>query len=443
MRNTLGLFLSVAVALSAPLRAGADTVILKNGTVYRGLVDTDNTIVSIFDGMTRTVVRDTKIERTIHGAEPKYEQFPLLGQPLEVHGGKMPTYAINIKATPWDAFGRRRFEYVGPGSSKPVKMTQAMNLLGPKTVRIRGVDGFWTGLLPTSLVPKDVVLGLLRQVDQTDQNSRLSVNRFLIQAEWYPEALAELDRLGLDFTEMAETAKVVRQSVIELSAGEALAEIKIRLRAQQPAQALSKLKTFPGEGAPTPVLVEVRDLLRQVETRADEDKALAVSVSRAAEAVPEEVRKETTAEVVEVLTALEAAPDAVRGRFDAFRKARDEPGVTPETRLALALSGWVAGSEGAVSDLKSARALWQGRDAVLAYLASADDVARSESLATLNTLEIVDADSQGATKLDLKTLIRLSRQTVPPLREARLEEPGASKLVRVRDDPNPNEPTEY
>ena len=38
--------------------ARADSVILKNGIVYRGAVDKDNTILWVYDGLKRVVVRD-------------------------------------------------------------------------------------------------------------------------------------------------------------------------------------------------------------------------------------------------------------------------------------------------------------------------------------------------------------------------------------------------
>ena len=117
----------------------------------------------------------------------------------------MPTYAISIKAGPWTEQGHRTFEYVGPGSNKPVRMTQALNQLGPKTVQYRGIDAFWRAQLDTGQVPRPVILGLLGKVDRADQNERLKVGRFLIQAEWYDEALAELDGIARDFPDLAET----------------------------------------------------------------------------------------------------------------------------------------------------------------------------------------------------------------------------------------------
>src|SRR5919112_445949 len=139
----LGILAVVLVTLGAAARG--DTVFMKSGNVYRGEIDRDNTIVYIFDGLKRVVVRETKIARIESNASYRnLERFQLV-QPLVVHAGAMPTFALNVQASPWDEKGRRTFRYVGPRSKEPVRMEQAINELGPHLVKLRGVDGFWMG----------------------------------------------------------------------------------------------------------------------------------------------------------------------------------------------------------------------------------------------------------------------------------------------------------
>jgi predicted esterase len=435
----LALALLPALAPSSMARGG--TVTLKNGTVYRGVIDKDNTIVSVYDGLSRVVINDTKVARITNDPDTKYELFRLK-QPLEVHGGVMPITAVAIKASAWDKFGRRQFEYVGPRSSKPVKMTQVINVLGPKVSHIRGNNGFWVGQIPTSQIPKAVVLGLISQVDQKNVEYRLGVNRFLLQAEWFPEARAELDRLAKDFPDQAEKAADVKRLVDGLEAAQLLAEIKVRDRAQQPREVLSRLRAFPTNGAASDVVVEVRNLLRRAEAQADEDKALVESLRRTLDELPAADRKAARSRLVEILAALADAPDAVRDRFDPFRKADRK--LDPADRFALALSGWVAGAEGAVADAKAAEALWSARDALREYLASDAEDVRKARADTLRGLELPDPESKSPRKLGLDDLTRMIRLMPPPLRDAREEaDPGKVRLLRVRNDPNPDQPTEY
>ncbi|MDE2507207.1 MAG: hypothetical protein KGM43_08360, partial [Planctomycetota bacterium] len=48
----------VATSTAIPAARG-DIVIMKNGEIHRGKIEKDNTLVYIFDGMKRVVVRDT------------------------------------------------------------------------------------------------------------------------------------------------------------------------------------------------------------------------------------------------------------------------------------------------------------------------------------------------------------------------------------------------
>src|SRR4051794_8544593 len=88
--------LGLACVFALATVAAAETVTLKNGLVYRGAIDKDNTIVSIFDpdGLKRVIVRDSKIANiTADPGTAKVEHFPIV-QPLTVHAGEMPKEAF-------------------------------------------------------------------------------------------------------------------------------------------------------------------------------------------------------------------------------------------------------------------------------------------------------------------------------------------------------------
>ena len=90
--------------------------------------------------------------------------------------------------------------------------------------------------------------------------------------------------------------------------------------------------------------------------------------------------------LVEILKAIDEAPDAVRDRFTAWQKAKDDPKVTDEARFALAMSGYVVGHDMAVPDLKVAEVLWQAREAARGYLTGAEPSDRSGQAARLEGL---------------------------------------------------------
>ena len=115
----------------------ADTVRLKTGVEYKGAVDEDGTIVTMFDEMKRVVVRKTKVDQIIPAALEQYETF-YVEQPLTVHTGVMPAAIVGVKSGLWEENGRRLIEFLPAGSSKPLRMTQAINELGPRVTRVRG-----------------------------------------------------------------------------------------------------------------------------------------------------------------------------------------------------------------------------------------------------------------------------------------------------------------
>src|SRR5262245_36310228 len=104
--------LALPIVMAAP-SARADTVTMKNGLVYRGTVDRDNTIVWIDDGLKRVVIRDSKIDRIVpdDASRGNQEQFQLM-QPMEKHAGAMPKEVLAVDAEPWNERGRRAFRYV-------------------------------------------------------------------------------------------------------------------------------------------------------------------------------------------------------------------------------------------------------------------------------------------------------------------------------------------
>ena len=394
---------AVVLALLAPAGGTAsrgDSVTLKNGTVYRGTVDKDDTVVSVFDGLRRILLHDTRIARTQSDPANRggADHFALI-QPIEKHTGEMPSAAFGVHAEPWDRDGRRVFSYLAPRSRKPVRMTQALIDLGPTISKLRGIDGFWQGQVATSQIPRPIVIGLIKRGDvETNVNERFKFCRFLIQAEWYDEARAELDRLARDFPESRETARKGKADV----------------------------------------LTAVRDQLARLKAQESDDRAAADALQGAADALDAEDRKALRPALGEILGDLTEAPDAARPRLEAFTKALADPAVGPAARFALALSGWALGPDAAVADLPTAQSYWIARGAVLAYLQGRTEEDRAGALETLRILELPGPRHQ---TLDMETVTRLVRNLPPPLREEQ-DSPGQARVLRVLDDPNA-EPTEY
>lgn len=441
--SALGLFLCLCAG-----GANTENVILKNGIVYRGTVDRDNTLIYVFDGLKRIVVRDSKVARrepdTTFG---NWEVFRI-EQPLVQHAGVMPKEAFNIRTTPWNEFGRRSFQYVSGRSGKPISMEQAIYELGPYLVRFRGVDGFWQdGRLSTGQVPHEVVLGLLARVERKNQNERRRVASFLIQAEWYADAKAELDSLLQDFPDDAsllETVKTARAFVAQLEAAEMKADIDVRRRAQQYRTVADRLKTFPTKEVASKLLVDLREQMRKDDAEAAADRSLAAGLRALKDKLSSETQKEWKKPLSEVFQDLTQAPEAVRDRFVAWQKVKDDAAVDDQARFALAMSGYVVGADVAVRDLAAAANLWKLRDTLREYLASAAPDARPSLLDRLQSIPIPEEPEAAGGFERLDILTRLAVRMPPPLHDEKEEAAGKPKprIHRVTPDENAA-PTDY
>jgi len=395
------------------------------------------------------VVRDSKIERIeANNAFRTGERFQLV-QPIAVLGGLMPKDVVRVEAEPWDDRGRRLFRYIGSNLKKTIRMQQAIIEIGPHIVKIRGVDGFWVGLVETNQIPRTVMTSLLARVDRKDMEQRERVEerervvRFLMDMGWHAEAKQELDRLVADFPlpDLKERVASARSYILEAEAGERRAAIDVSRGAQQYQQVSTLLKTFKEKGVPTELQVEVREIQRHEEQQHAADLALAADLRKLGARLPSTERGYWKGPLIEVLKALDEAPEAVRDRFAAWRKARTQPGVSEQAQFALAMSGYVAGQEFAAPELKGAEILWTARGLVREYFNAGLPAARSEYTAKLDSLEwpVVAGSTDMIHRLEILTRIV---QLMPPPRhdDATTAEKTIQHRVVEEED---NVPTEY
>ena len=282
--RTLGRFWAIGLTASAlgAVAAQGDTVVLKNGVVYRGTVDREKPLLWVYDGLRRVVVRDSKVAKIDSDAALRNLEAFRLEQPLTVHGGVMPKEVVSVKAGPWNDRGRRSFEFVGSRLNKTTRMEQAINELGPRLVKLRGVDGYWVSQLDTSQVPREVVLGTLAKVDQQDKNERVRVARFLIQAGWYAEARAELDRILKTFRDdpdLRERVALARASVGALEAAQIKTDIDRLKLARQPREAAALLHGFPTKDVALDLETLVHERQRFEDAQFAADKSVADALS--------------------------------------------------------------------------------------------------------------------------------------------------------------------
>lgn len=430
-RLVVGILLAAsafAIVASAPPSALGDTITLKDGRTYQGAVERDNVLVMIFDGMRRIVVRRNRIASQVPDAGANNLEFFRLMQPIQHENGTMPEFSIGVQAGPWSDQCRREFRHVGRRDGKGVAMIQGITRLGPKSCEVRGLDRFWKSDIATVELPRPIIRGIMDKVQRDNEEERLRVARWMIQAEWYEEALAELDQLEKDFPGLKDRIDRVRDTVRSLRSRQAYESALFRIAHGQPKAGDAELRALVAT-ASADVPPEAKPALAKRDERAADDAKLIDEVRAASEGLPEESRKALGGLLIEMLSALAEVPDAVRDRFEPMRRAGPE--VDAARRFALAASGFLAGKDLAVEDIERVGELLRGREILRGYFRSPYESERMSSLVDLGAVP----------GLDQKVVIGLARGLGPPLADPKAA-PGQRRTHRAAVEEG-DEPVEY
>lgn len=368
---TAGTFIAILLAIAAPLQA--DKFTMKTGETYIGHYERDGVIAGAYDGVKRTLFRSTRMARQEPGVgSGGWESFKLI-QPRKsnFNSNQMPTVLTGIAAEPWDEFGRRKFRYQPPrNAAKTIELTQALVEIGPKAVKFRGVETYWSGQLATSNVPRPVIVGLLSRIPKDEKDERLRVVRYYLQAGWFEEARAAVKVLRADFPDMAEVLNTAETGINDAELSDHLEGWKNRLAAGSPVEEIkaelekSMKAAAAGSQAVRDAGQELMDQLNaSQDTRSRRQRELKAafdgSKTGAASAGP------APNHLADMLEALQRCPAIVEPIFAPFDKyARNPDGVDPKKAWALALSAWCAGPELATEDISTSLAYAEALDLI-------------------------------------------------------------------------------
>ena len=188
-------------------------------------------------------------------------------------------------------------------------------------------------------------------------------------------------------------------------------------------------------------MIEVRDLIRRKDEQHTADPATAVDLRRLEGKLSGKDRGAWKPRVAEVMKALEQAPEAIRERFAAWKKAMSAPGPPRKASSPWRCPGFVVGSEAATSDLEGRRCLWQARDLVANTSAARRPRGGRNSSRSWTpwTGPPKPMRPEGLKKLDL--LSKMVLLMPPPLHDP-ADEAGKTLVHKVVEDQN-DEPTEY
>ena len=344
-------------------------------------------IALINDDLRRTFLCERQILE-VREDEPgeALEKF-LLPQQARRSGPQITSMGPIIRTTPFDEFGRR---ILTVNTSKgQVNMIQGITELTPVWAKAEGIKYFVSDTrLATSSIPPDILEKMLRRlVGTSDPEQRKKLARFYIQAERYEAATAELEAMLSESNDAAsrEQLEPTIRSLKQMSSRRLLNELQLRRGAGQHSFVYSTLKVFPTEGVAGEILQQVREMIDEFDAELSRrEQALKAFDGLLAKVELEADRQKIGVVREELGSHLNLS---TLNRMAAFVQMAGDEAMTPQERLALAISGWLVGADQATVNLPVALSMYDVRGLVREYLTTPDALKRSQILADIRAQE--------------------------------------------------------
>jgi len=303
-------------------------------------------------------------------------------------GGTIGSVGPSLRIEPFDKFGRRIYEM--QTRDGPLAIVQGITLLTPRYAKVEGLRGqprsiVWDMRLATSSIPREILAEILAQaVSHDDPEDWLQIVRFYLQSERYRDARRELEQIIRRFPEQKNQQAQVRL-LRQLGAQRILKEIELRREAGQHLLVDRWLENFPAEEVAGETLQQVRETIEKSAT----DTAQLLQAKQQLQALIANLGSDDQRRLIERIVK-EIAADLNRNNLDRlvpFLQLADDDSLAAEERVALAISGWLLGAEGASQKLSLGVSLVQVRDSVIQYLSEPLAHRRLTLLQSIESLE--------------------------------------------------------
>jgi predicted esterase len=369
------------VAILATRAALAAKIILRDGRSLEGkiarlpdmLSDPSQTnlevkpIVLLDDDLRRVFIPKRQIDAVNESAGEPLVTFNV---PQQIIGGGAPIASVGqmLKFGPFDDWGRRTVTM--NATTGPVDIIQGITVLTPYYAKVMALRTYQLDMrIATSSIPRETIARILaRIINPHDLNHRSNVVRFYLQAERFEDARAELDQLLKDFPAEKATLDRTLRDITQLSMRRLLTEVRVRAKAGQHRLAYGMLKNFPSQGVAGEILQEVQQRLDDYDDqRRQGTEVLALLDAHIKAVVDTELAKQLEPIYKEIAAELNVH---TLDRMAAYQQFAHDDQFTLEQKIALALSGWVLGSKGAIDNLAVTLSLYEVRAMIREYFAS-------------------------------------------------------------------------
>ena len=348
-------------------------------------------IVVVDDGLRRTFVPKLRVQELMDPAPEQMVRLRLV-QPV-AHGAMMVgSVGPSLGITSFDKFGRRIYEM--QTRDGPLSVVQGITQLNHRFAKLEALKGssrkvVWDTRIATSSIPKDVLKEILdRAVSRDNPDDWLQIVRLYLQGERYSDARKELQLLMERFPEKQDLQQVAKQ-LQQLGARRILKEIELRNSAGQYELVSRLLPNFPAEEVSGETLQRVREMIGKYEAERARVANLGEQLRALAELITDTEHRSLLDPIVSEIVA--NLSQGTVDRLVPFGQLYDDDTLTPEQRVALAVTGWLLGGNNATQELSDALSLITIREGVVKYLREPMEHLRIEimdSIATMKGAEV-------------------------------------------------------
>jgi pimeloyl-ACP methyl ester carboxylesterase len=371
-------------------------------------------IIVVDDGLRRTFVHTLQVKQLLEDKTGRDVHINIW-QPVAEHGSVVGRVGQATRISPFDEYGRRVYQMQAAGG--PLSVVQGITLITPVYTKIEGIsDGArpisWDMRVATSGIPRDVLGKVLSAaVKHGDIEGRLQLVRLYLASERYRDAGIELEQIIKDFPQRQDLQDDVKQ-LRQLGAKLVVKEIQLRASGGQHQLARTLLSQFPSEGVAGETLQQVRELLDKYAVEDTRRKKVLDELNTLVAQIADDNGRKLAGGFVKEIAA-EVNEDAI-ARLGSFERLVDDAALKPDQKAALAISGWLVGSNQATDNFQTAVSLAHVRDMIIAYLREPLAQNRAKTASEIHDIE-------GASIERVAQMLKLMK---PPLEATKQSERG-------------------
>ncbi len=286
---------------------------------------------------------------------------------------------------PFDEFGRRTVDMKTPSGA--VSIVQGITEMTPIWTKVEGITHTWDMRMATSNLPSASLNAILMN-QARDTEGIKKIARFYIQGQRFKNAQALLDLILKDPKTTEETREQLEPTarlVKQMEARQLLDELNVYAESGQYKFVYSLLEQFPTEGVSSEILQQVRKKLQDAQALDQRRADLLAKMKTLYDQIEDPQTKAKTAPIIRDIV-LYLNPNTME-RLASFSQGYDDNAYKPQEKLALALSGWLLGTDGATTNLANCLSAFQVRELIREYLNEPDAIARKNLLAKFKSQE--------------------------------------------------------